>query len=62
MHNEPRTVCELMVRAASALEDRDTDTLEQLITVNDGWLQTVDERNSLHRLLESMLAAAYELE
>ena len=62
--NRPNNVSELLVAAAECLnvDDVDTERLEELKAVVEGWLQTDEERDAQLQLLDAMLEAAYTLE
>jgi len=56
------TVNDLLNVAALALQERDTETLERLVQIVDGWMQTNQERLARMTLLNAMLEAVEELE
>ena len=60
--NQVRTLTDLLGLAAESLREGDTETLEQLQDLNRGWMQTDEERDTTHDLLDAMLEAAYNLE
>ena len=60
--NQVRTLTDLLGLAAESLREGDTETLEQLQDLNRGWMQTDEERDTTHELLDAMLEAAYNLE
>lgn len=53
--NNINTVNDLLKTAAMAFNDRDEDTIHNLISVANDWLQSDDERNTQIELLESLL-------
>lgn len=60
-HERPSDVTELMVAAATALEDRDFDRLDELSRLVRDWLQPDRETNAQLAMLEAMMVATEEL-
>ena len=60
--DQVRTLTDLLGLAAESLREGDTETLEQLQDLNRGWMQTDEERDTTHDLLDAMLEAAHNLE
>lgn len=56
------TTADLMNAAAAALARRDGHAFERLHSINNGWMQTGDERAATAALLNVMQEAAYLLE
>lgn len=56
------TVNDLLNIAALALQERDSETLERLVQIVEGWMQTNQERLAQMTLLNAMLEAVEELE
>jgi mevalonate kinase len=55
------TVNDLMNEAARALDRFDEETLEDLMAINENWLQDNESRSSINHMLEAMLEAVYKL-
>ena len=49
---KPNTLTELLEQATEALENNDEESLMRLQEVNNGWLQTEEERRAVDNLLE----------
>ena len=49
---KPNTLTELLEQATEALENNDEESLMRLQEVNNGWLQTEEERRTVDNLLE----------
>jgi hypothetical protein len=58
----PATTSELIRAAAHALIRRDTLAIEDLARISEGWLQSDDEAEAQHILLQAILEAACLLE
>lgn len=56
------TPSEMLAAAAAALMERDAVALERLRDINDGWMQTGEERRAMANALNAMIEAAYLLE
>jgi hypothetical protein len=56
--HQVRTLTDLLGLAAEALREQDLETLEQLQDLNRGWMQTDEQRDTTHDLLDAMLEAA----
>jgi len=59
--HQPQTVSELMSEAASALEARNFDRLEDLVRVADQWVQPASDTQAQLHMLEAMMCACEEL-
>ena len=57
----PHTLTDLMFDAADALEERDTERLDNLLQHTKQWLQTAEESAALEMMLQTMADAAHEL-
>ena len=57
----PRTLTDLMFDAADALEERDTERLDELLQNTNEWTQTAEESAALEMILQTMADAAHEL-
>jgi hypothetical protein len=58
---KPNNLSELLIAAADALDVRDNNRMQELIDVNDNWMQTDEEHDAQHTLLKTMLGTIYDL-
>jgi len=61
MSDKINTLNDLMKAAAEALENRDTERLEKLMAVSQGWLQDDESRDAQQAMLDVMFCSAEEL-
>ena len=54
MNDQPNNVCEMMVDASRAALEGDADRLNDLMALNEEWLQTNEERNAMRSLLSTL--------
>ena len=59
--SNPSNLSELLTAAAAALDVRDDNQMRRLMEINDSWMQTDEEHDAQHILLETMLGTIYDL-